>query len=76
MPRPADDVTSCSIRSAETFVTRLHGFRAIVLHGVAPGGGVSVLSDGLSYLLALRRVQVWSLSVGVIRHEQNSTGCK
>jgi hypothetical protein len=51
----------------ETFVANLYGLRAVGSQGVPPGGGESILSDRLSYLLALHRVWV-RLSKGVVCH--------
>jgi hypothetical protein len=52
--------------SGETPVAFPYGLSTISNERVAPGRGISVLSDCLFYLLASRWVR--SLSEGVIRH--------
>jgi hypothetical protein len=55
----------CSFR--ETFVAHLHGLRTVCRQGVSPRGGESILSCGLSYLLALHWVRLLAaLCEGVI----------
>lgn len=66
-PRPA----------GETLIAELYGLDSVVLKGVLSRGGVSILSHGVSDLLALRRR--WTirqvLSKRIAWHEQNS-GCE
>jgi hypothetical protein len=38
----------------ETLLAKLYGLGTVILQGVLPGGSIAILSDGLSYLLALR----------------------
>ena len=60
----------------EALIAEFYGLGAIVLQGVLPGGGISILSHGAFYLLTLRFAwaipQALSKSTGW--HQQNS-GC-
>jgi hypothetical protein len=58
----------------ETFVASLYGLRTVILQRVPPCGGVSVLSHGLLYKLALHWRRV--LSESVVCHQQNDGGKK
>jgi hypothetical protein len=62
--RPVMGPVMFAVMFAETLVADPYGLRTISVEGVPPGGGVSILSDGLFYLLALHRV--WRLSEGMI----------
>jgi hypothetical protein len=63
----------CSCR--ETFVAHPYRLRTVCRQGVLPRGRESVLSCGLSNLLALHWVRLLAeLREGVIRHQQNKTG--
>jgi hypothetical protein len=75
--RPAELLSRCALVIAdlslhpvsfrETFVTRLYRFSTVVSHSVPSSRAVSILSDRLSYLFALRRV--WAgLSQRIICH--------
>jgi hypothetical protein len=51
----------------KAFVAHPHGLGAVVLQGMPPGSGISILSDGILYLPALfRRGVGGALSEGVI----------
>jgi hypothetical protein len=51
----------------ETFVASLYGHRTVGLQGVPPGGGISILSYGELYELALR----WGRIRGVLSERGN-----
>jgi hypothetical protein len=58
----------------QTSIAGLYGRRPVVSEGVPSGGGVSISSYGVPYLLALHRA--WNLSKRIICHQQNSAGKK
>jgi len=59
-----------AMMSGETLVACPRSLGTISFDRMTSGGGVSISSYGFSYLLALRGTG--HLSVGVIRHQQNS----
>lgn len=61
----------------ETFVAGLYGFRTIGSQSMLPRGSESILSCGLSYLLALHWVRLLAvLRKGGICHQQNKASYK
>jgi hypothetical protein len=60
----------------ETLLAQFYGLGTVILQGVLPDGSIAILSDGLSYLLALR--WIWMilkvLSEAVVWQQQNSAG--
>jgi hypothetical protein len=73
MRGPARMGPFASLRSRrETFVARLYGLRTVGSQSVLPRGSESILSCGLSYLLALHWVRLLAvLRKGGICHQQN-----
>jgi hypothetical protein len=58
----------------EALLAQPYGLGTVILQAVLPDGSIAILSDGLSYLLALR--WIWMilqvLSEAVVRQQQNS----
>jgi hypothetical protein len=73
LDRKRSQVIALCFRFRETLVAGLYGLRTIGLKGVPSGGGVSILSYGLFYELALHwRWVSGRLREGIISHQQNN----
>jgi len=55
-----------SAHSRQTFITGSYRFGAVMRHGVPPRRGISVLGNGLSYLVTIGR----RLSRSIVRQQQ------